>query len=62
MEEERNCSCLHDLGHPAVFSTILALLRSEAVHSMNTSWVLRLMAECAPLIMGGSDSTVRLAS
>jgi hypothetical protein len=45
-----------------VLSTICALVRSVAVHSMNTSRVCRLMALCAPLMMGGSDSTVRLAS
>lgn len=36
-----------------VLSTTLALVRSVAVHSMNTSRVSRLMAECAPLMMGG---------
>ena len=35
-----------------VLSTIFALLRSVAVHSMNTSVVSRVMALCAPLMMG----------
>ena len=45
-----------------VLSTIFALLRSVAVHSMKTSVVSSEMAECAPLMMGGSDSTVLFAS
>mmetsp|Transcript_22351 Transcript_22351/g.55201 ORF Transcript_22351/g.55201 Transcript_22351/m.55201 type:complete len:214 (-) Transcript_22351:760-1401(-) len=45
-----------------VLSTILALLRSVAVHSMKMSRVSREIALCAPLMMGGSDSTVRFAS
>ena len=45
-----------------VFSRILALIRSVAVHSINTSVVSRLIALCAPLISGGKDSTTRFAS
>lgn len=44
--------------HTTVFRTIFALVRSVAVHSMNTFLVLRVMAECAPLIIGGNDNTV----
>jgi len=29
-----------------------------AVHSMNTFFVISVIAECAPLIIGGNDKTV----
>jgi hypothetical protein len=38
--------------------TIFALVRSVAVHSMNTFFVFSEIAECAPLIIGGSDKTL----
>jgi hypothetical protein len=41
-----------------VFKTILAFVRSVAVHSMKTFLVFRVIAECAPLIIGGRDKTV----
>jgi len=41
-----------------VFNTILAFVRSVAVHSMKTFLVFRVIAECAPLIIGGRDKTV----
>ena len=41
-----------------VFKTILAFVRSVAVHSMNTFFVSNLIAECAPFIIGGKDKTV----
>lgn len=45
-----------------VLSTTRALVRSVAVHSMNTLRVRSEMALRAPLITGGSDSTLRSAS
>ena len=41
-----------------VFKTILAFVKSVAVHSMNTFFVFKVMAECATLIIGGKDKTV----
>lgn len=41
-----------------VFKTIFAFVRSVAVHSINTFFVSRVMAECAPFIIGGKDKTV----
>lgn len=41
-----------------VFKTILAFVKSEAVHSIKTFFVFKVMAECAPLIIGGKDKTV----
>lgn len=41
-----------------MFKTILAFVRSVAVHSMNTFFVFKVIAERAPLIMGGKDKTV----
>ena len=41
-----------------VFRTILALVKSVAVHSMNTFFVFRAIAECAPFMIGGNESTV----
>lgn len=41
-----------------VFNTMIAFVRSVAVHSINTFFVFREMAECAPFIIGGSDRTV----
>lgn len=41
-----------------VFKTILAFVRSVAVHSMKTFFVFKVIAECAPLIIGGRDRTV----
>lgn len=41
-----------------VFKTILAFVKSVAVHSMNTFFVFKVMAEWAPLIIGGKDKTV----
>lgn len=41
-----------------VFKTILAFVKSVAVHSIKTFLVFKLMAECAPLIIGGNDKTV----
>mmetsp|Transcript_24834 Transcript_24834/g.45388 ORF Transcript_24834/g.45388 Transcript_24834/m.45388 type:complete len:203 (-) Transcript_24834:483-1091(-) len=45
-----------------VSSTMCALVRSVAVHSMNTSVVSRVMREWWPLMMGGRDMTVPLPS
>jgi hypothetical protein len=44
--------------HTIVFKTMLAFVRSVAVHSINTFLVFRVMAECAPLIIGGRERTV----
>lgn len=41
-----------------VFRTILAFVKSVDVHSMNTFLVFNVMAECAPFIIGGKESTV----
>jgi hypothetical protein len=38
--------------------TIFAFVRSVAVHSINTFLVFRVIAECAPLMIGGKDNTV----
>lgn len=40
-----------------MLSTMRALVRSVAVHSMKTLRVLSEMAECAPLMMGGRERT-----
>lgn len=40
-----------------VFRTILALVKSVAVHSMNKFFVFNEIAECAPLIIGGRERT-----
>mmetsp|Transcript_6665 Transcript_6665/g.17331 ORF Transcript_6665/g.17331 Transcript_6665/m.17331 type:complete len:221 (-) Transcript_6665:707-1369(-) len=45
-----------------VFSVTFALVRSVAVHSMNTSVVSSVIWLGDPLMMGGSDSTVLFAS
>jgi len=34
------------------------LVRSVAVHSIKTFLVARVIAECAPLMIGGNDNTV----
>ena len=54
-------------GHSAnivttVFSTMVALVRSVAVHSMKTSLVCSFIFECSPLMIGGRDKTTRLLS
>jgi hypothetical protein len=36
----------------------VAFVKSVAVHSMKTFFVCKVIAECAPLIIGGNDSTV----
>ena len=41
-----------------VFSTIFALFKSVAVHSMKTSVVSKEIADFAPLMIGGNDNTV----
>ena len=43
-------------------STTCALVRSVAVHSMNTLRVASVILECSPLMIGGSEHTTRLAS
>ena len=45
-----------------VSRTIFALVRSVAVHSMNTLVVSRVIFDLLPLIMGGRDMTVSSAS
>lgn len=44
--------------HTIVFKTILAFVKSVAVHSIKTFFVFRVIAEWAPLIIGGKDKTV----
>ena len=48
----------HYIKPTIVFRTIFAFVRSVAVHSINTFLVLRVIAECAPLMIGGNDNTV----
>tara|TARA_B100000787_G_scaffold36009_1_gene25213 strand:+ start:274 stop:444 length:171 start_codon:yes stop_codon:yes gene_type:complete len=45
-----------------LLSTVLSLVRSVPVHSMKTSLVSLEMREWLPLMMGGSESTVSVAS
>lgn len=45
-----------------IFVTIASLVSSVAVRSMNTFRVLSVILECSELMMGGMESTVRLAS
>jgi len=44
--------------HTIVLSTIFALVKSVAVHSIKTFFVFREIAECAPLMIGGKDNTL----
>jgi hypothetical protein len=46
----------------SVLSTMLALVRSVAVHSMSTFLMPGAMREWCPLITGGRESSVPLAS
>ena len=58
LTDQFNTSALICLPRTIVFKTILIFLKTVDVHPMKTFFVCMVIAECAPLIVCGNDSTM----